>query len=221
MKDKDELLLNKYVDNECGFFARRKAEKLIETSVEAKTYVASIGRLSENMQSVLAPERPHSDLWPRVSMRISQEENAAVFLGERKFDEKRSIFSLPSLGFAMGSLVTALFLFSVWIPTSQQPGSLVPNASNQGALTLASAGSPVQPNPGRPQILNNEPFQSGIDVDWMRSTGRVRILQNPDERSAIIWIRKKNFQNVQRKDASSSSSEHSVQLPEDMFPRGE
>jgi len=221
MKEKEELLLNKYVDNECGFFARRKAEKLIENSTEAKAYISSIGRLGENMQSVLSPERPHSDLWPRISMRISQEENAAVFLGERKFEEKKSPFTLPSLGFAMGSLVTAMLLFSVWIPASQQPNNLTPQASNEGALTLASAGSPMQPNPGRPQIINNEPFQSGIDVDWMRSTGRVRILQNPDERSAIIWVRKKNLQQIERRSNSSSSAEHSVQLPEDMFPRGE
>lgn len=221
MNEMEETLLNRYVDNECGFFERQRARRLIDRSEEARNYIESLKKLREGLIISLPIEKPHADLWPRVSMRIAQEENAAVFLGERKFEERRSPFTLPSLGFAFGSVVTAIFLFSIWIPSSQSIGSGVASSgtASSSPLTLASTAGEHQAEGaiplGRPQIIN-EPFQSVIDVDWMRSTGRVRILQNPEDRSAIIWVRKKK----QLGDANSSeSSGRSVQLPEDMFPR--
>jgi hypothetical protein len=35
-------------------------------------------------------------------------------------------------------------------------------------------------------------YPNSLEVDWMRSDGRVRVMQDSGERSAIIWVKRRN-----------------------------
>lgn len=42
-----------------------------------------------------------------------------------------------------------------------------------------------------PVILSRPSYPRAMEVEWMRSDGRVRMLQAPKERSAIIWVKRR------------------------------
>lgn len=58
---------------------------------------------------------------------------------------------------------------------------------SEGPLGTAGAGGGV--HYGLPRILEPD-YPVPLEVDWMRSDGRVRLMQDSNARSAIIWIRR-------------------------------
>lgn len=222
--EKEEKLLTRYVDGECGLIARIKAESLLKRSVAAQDFVNTSASLSKLLSADLNTSKS-PDLWDRISARVEAEEKAELYLG-RRFEAKSpvSIVSeylrehLWSTG-AVGALVTAGILgFAVlpsgnggFMPAGQgmaqrnAPGIRTVSASPE-VVELARSGVVPGATPlmslvrdgrraDRPQIIE-ERLPSTVEVDWMKSQGRVQVLQGLGGNSPILWVKKKtpNFE---------------------------
>ncbi|MEN9845986.1 MAG: hypothetical protein RIS36_1133 [Pseudomonadota bacterium] len=194
LSEQQELLLSSYVDNECSFIARMRAERLIKQNENAKLFVHNLKGISQTYRSLFSGNTTSPDLWDRISQRIDGEERAALYLGQRKPEtlllERPSLAQFFSkqavLGGLSGAAIAACVLMFVSRPA--KPGEILPvytggpvAAHNASAFHQASLGSaPQGAIPG-----------SSMEVDWMRSNGSLKIIQNPTDNSAIFWVRKR------------------------------
>lgn len=198
LTEAEEQLLNEYIDGELGFFALRRAKKLLRLNRYAREYVEGVSRVTERAREWAdAGQRSDVDLWDRIERRIAEEERAAVFLGERPGVEpvwrmwlRGASWAVP--GAAVAALVTFIALRSERIDF---PGgfSQIASTARQEVEEPAFA---VQPQlvEAPPQMLAQSKRRelSPVEVGWMRSAGRVSMLQSRDGNPAIIWIRRNN-----------------------------
>ena len=195
LREKDERLISKWLDGECGWLERWRAGRLLRGSQAARNFL-------ENMQAVRCGAqcwgesacRCQVDLWDRIAARIDQEQRAEVFLGRRRAaaaDVRESRFSPWTLGVSGAAVAAAAALLLVFLPGgagNTGPGgrALVWTADSGSVpgVNLASAGG-VQP-----RVVSG-----GVELDWMRShAGRVKLIQDPSGRSPIIWVTKRKPQ---------------------------
>ncbi len=216
LNEGEEVLLMKFFDGQCAFLERGKAQRLIEQSQSACEYMDMLRKAAQAAQTLGRQQTLKVDLWQEVSRRIDAEEHAAIFLGKRDThahpslsERVRGFFSNAwNLGIS-GAAVTAGLAFFMLLPattpTSDDAEQMVDmvrgvsyeaadasRAANVGGA-LASSNAEVRPVGihGRPQILD-EQTANVVEVDWMRSDGRLRMLHEPSERSAIIWVKRRN-----------------------------
>lgn len=207
-----EKLLCAFHDRECGFFSSCYVKFLVKKSGEARAFLSSLRFQSSSIKKSPPESIPgcsDSELWKRIEARIHQEEYAARFQGSRISAEKRSL--LRRFGFqnftgntmlwggASGALVAATIMLTVL--------SNAPKGDRAAANQMASASpektettSALNLQPVRFQetgkqrpIITERGFNapSAIEVDWMRGNGPVRVVENPEERSALIWVTKR------------------------------
>jgi len=196
LSEKQQLLLSSYVDNECSFLSRFLAERLVKTNEAAQLFVQTLKNTSQACRAHIASNDSSVDLWDRISTRIDGEERAALYLGQRKPVVDTNTASLMEkllsrqavLGGLSGAAVAATVL--VFVARPSKPGEILPvytggpvAAHNSSAFHQASLGN-------ESQAFGN---QSAMEVDWMRGNGSFKIIQNPTDKSAIIWVRKRPF----------------------------
>jgi len=189
LTEREEILLSQYFDGECGFFARRRAERLIASNPHAKSFISELSGIAGDVRSVTEAGALEADLWSRIENRIDAEERAAFYLGERREGpESRFLPNLRSrqalLGGLSGAAVAAAALIFI-----AQPGA------DRGSLGASSAPGFRQSAMGsldaRPAAFMNG-SQSAMEVDWMRTNnGSLKLIQNPSGKSATIWVRRK------------------------------
>ena len=191
----------------------------ISSAVFSSSAVSSNSALSSSQ--IHSHSLPPCDLWDRISQRIAAEEHASVFLGARtqqtsSTNEKiqqswYSFFSTQALlgGFS-GAATTALVLLVVSsYKTGPSSTGLVANSTNgnsvsqqftQATLTnngfehsRTSVGAPYSAasSASRPLLLQDR-GNTVMEVDWMRGDGPLRVIQNPSEKSTIIWVKRQN-----------------------------
>ena len=205
LTEKEEKLLEQYFDGECRLFAGRKAKRLLDEKPEALAYIEHLKELSKATKKAISEEYTGEvDLWDRISNRIDQEEYASIFLGERKTLKEEKVPWYSGIGWAIpGAALSAFAFFMV----SSQPVASLPGGSpkplgfaeadflslqslrtvSQGALQQA----PQQRVVPRAYVRRSVPVTSVVEVDWMRSDGRVRLIEDPEDTGAIIWIRRR------------------------------
>ncbi|MBX7145634.1 MAG: hypothetical protein K1X79_14375 [Oligoflexia bacterium] len=189
----DENMLMRYLDGESGFFERRAVEGLLKSNPAAQIFVDAQRRISQ-MANEYSKLLPQVDLWDRVSQRIQQEEHAAIFLGARAKQEPTGVWanflrriSTPwSVGLS-GAVALASALMVTLSPGVRGAGAVL------GGVAQESSTSNVQTVAlhGRPQLLEDDRSPNVVEVDWMRSDGRVRILHDPNERAPMIWVKRR------------------------------
>lgn len=164
---------------------------------------------------------PSCDLWDRISQRIVAEEHASVFLGARTqhsapIHDKHhqswySFFSTQALlGGLSGAATTALVLLVVSsYKTAPSTSTVVASTSNganlsqqftqanlsnngfENSRTSVAAPFSAAASASRPLLLQDR-GNSVMEVDWMRGDGPLRVIQNPSEKSTIIWVKRPN-----------------------------
>ena len=195
LSEKQQLLLSSYIDNECSYIFRFLAERLIRTNPEAKLFVQNFKNTNQTYRTLVTPSDSSVDLWDRITTRIDGEERAALYLGQRKPIMEREESSLLGRllsrqvvwGGVSGAAIAATVLIMISRPTTKS-GEILPvytggteAAVNSSAFHQASLGA-------QPQGIGP---RSTMEVDWMRANGSLKIIQNPGEKSAIIWVRKR------------------------------
>ncbi|MBX7138534.1 MAG: hypothetical protein K1X83_11180 [Oligoflexia bacterium] len=229
LSEDQEMLLMRYLDGECGFWERRRAQKLL-TQRTAQQFVEEFLEIGQKvaLTEQNSPSVVLDDLWGKISNRIDQEKRAEVFLGPRRAvaDEPGLVsgiaewFSFASFGrnltLAGGLVAACLGFVMVQHRTSSMPAQIATGSGAQplseSALSQALGGRALQPvnmslpepiydelpqetfaaSAGNaPQALARRPVNEALEVDWMRSAGRVKLMRDPEQRSTIIWIRKR------------------------------
>ena len=204
LSEREELLLMKYHDGAANAFERSRAHRLLRKNSEARAYLEGLSRVEGVAKEyVKEVSEEANDLWNQVALRINQEEKLEVWLGERKHDSKRNHFDFSAFtpkewGFA-GALATACVavlafyvgpLFQEMSPTAQiaTESSTATTAAGPKRLPAVSLVSDGATTREPPRLLEPE-MPYGVEVDWMRSQGSVRMIQDPSGKSAIIWVK--------------------------------
>jgi hypothetical protein len=213
LSERQERLLMRVADGQVGFFDRRRASALLEKSAAARNFVDGIrnsGALSRValLNSADSDLRTHEvDLWGRISRRIEEEERAELMLGRRVTDEReraplgwfeRLGFDRLAWGLTGGMVAASLTVFIL-----RQPPSAARDQQNFSVASLplphVAFNNTERSLPAIAPVSTSAPvsFSSAehnvVEVDWMRSDGRVRLMQDPSERSAIIWIKRRDI----------------------------
>lgn len=189
LTEREELLLSRYFDGECGFFSRRSAEKLASSSPLARDFLGSLNKAAGTCRAAADESAVGADLWSRIDARIDAEEHAAFYLGERRSgaDSDSLLSRLRSRqalwGGLSGGLVAATALLFVVSPATKEPSrTALPGQPFQQSAVGGFAASPAS--------LGN-PSRSAMEVDWMRANGSLKIIQDPSGKSATIWVRRR------------------------------
>lgn len=223
LSERQELLLCKYNDCECNFLERFLAKRLIEMNPNAKKFATSLQTCCSESKKILSECGTKSvDLWSRVCARIEAEDRAAVMLGKRNVTEGREPFfekfGLGRFGYGFAAASAAAVIAAVVILPSafqnsytngQQVASAGSNSNGNIHFVGASAASePIQ-------ILEKR-VPSTVEVDWMKSAGSVRMMNERSDRSPFLWIkvRKKDGSSVLRGERNSNG----VVMMEDRTP---
>ncbi len=188
LTEREELLLSRYFDGECGFLDRRRAERLLKASSPARSFLESLSAIGlECRTGAAAADTP--DLWGRIEARIEAEERAALYLGERRAEAERPswVERIRSQQAIFGGLTGAVVAAGVLLVASPPadlgaPGSTPPAASFKQAAVGGVEARPASFSPSS---------QSAMEVDWMRSNGSLKLIPNPSGKSATIWVRRR------------------------------
>lgn len=126
------------------------------------------------------------DLWSKIERRIDAEERAAIFLGKRSAGEQSRVPFLSRF-FWGGAGALAAACLVLFISTGPTQETSVPANQTRAAIERA---------PGIQTVaLNSAPMgapQKAIELDWIRSAGRVRMIPYAEEELPVIWISQGN-----------------------------
>ena len=223
--EQQEQLLMAFADNECGFFGRIRARRLLSSSAEARKFLDKMHEVSGKAATAIVRERgtgsryepkgPDSaDLWGTVSARIMQEERSEILLGHRRTAGEGKVFGggfeaiwdyvriggVSALAAAAAVLIVVGLLpvqrnasvgrsasvhNQAFEPVSFDTESHVTNLRPEAMASLDTDGTIYYSMADRPADLPH-----AFEVDWMKSRGRVSILNHPGDRSAIFWVKR-------------------------------
>ena len=200
LSERQEMLLSKFYDGEASPLERLRARFLIKRRPAAADFLSSLQSLSSNTYSAATATTESCDLWDRISARIDAEEKAAFYLGKRSSTPTQESFisrllSSPALfGGLSGAAVAAAILIAVY-PASQPRELAIINAE-PSALARATQGfhTVTLPNGQNRASSQTGPLGSrtlsSMEMDWMRGSGPLKIIQNPGSSSGVIWVKR-------------------------------
>lgn len=208
-----EKLLMQYMDGELSFWLKPLATLLIKKDAKSAKYIESLTRCSSSLKQQLSQQTStlnqiglNPELSANIFARIQQEEHAQVFLGKRELEQvsvwqkfNNSLFSLPSAGLATAALLAFVFFGS---SNSNKLGTTESNLKTASTINdqtqienvslTQSTTAEIESNSSSyvaPRILKDRQVMP-IEVDWMRSSGRVSVMPSNGNQSAIIWVKK-------------------------------
>ncbi len=209
LSEAEEQLLTRYFDSETslldGLLVRSLKWRKSESVEQFLGLLGVIREISRGEQAGILKTNPKPvDLWSKIDQRISEEERIAVFYGRERFSSHNRA-ALPareepskvaemlgrfvwSLG---GGLVAACATFVMLrgpAPVTQMVG--LSHGSQEGNLAPVAVVRPVSDTASSDLAYDDE-GPHVVEVDWMRSDGRVRLLHQPQDRSALIWVKKR------------------------------
>jgi len=208
LTQKQELLLMKALDGECSLWEDLRVNWLLKNSGEARRFIDSWAKVQAETVAELTAHSPSDlDLWPRITQRIDQEKRAEMFLGKRTFRPERrwaghSWVSNPLWGLGGASVAVALLTLMI-LPRNggwrnREPGIAGDNNIKYGeslapvSLSNRQGQSPVE-SIDRPRILEpHARVPQAIEVDWMRSDGRLKVIPLPSGQAGVIWVKRRN-----------------------------
>ena len=195
LSERQQILLSAYADDQCSFVSRFLAERLIRANPDAQTFISNLQATSTLFKEHAPNREVTADLWARIDQRIDAEERAALYLGQRRAIPEREAASLfdrlaskqALFGGLSGAAVAALVLIVVSRPS--RPGEILPVYTGGPVPAQSSSAFHQAAFEANPQ--GGFPSRSSMEVDWMRGNGSLQLIQNPNGKSATIWVRKK------------------------------
>jgi hypothetical protein len=203
-----ERLLIKLLDGECCAPERWLVHRMLERNRAAAEAFERLKSDREVLKSALEvslagdQDAGTVDLWDRISKRIDIEERSALLIGKRNLSTSVRPALLDSLSSGLtwgisGAVAAAMVIFvfansaSIDVGNGFNSGQLVSSrAPENPGFSNVSLGSGKGKKAGTPQILERR-YPVTLEVDWMRSDGRVRVMSGESERSPIIWVKRR------------------------------
>jgi len=193
---KQEELLERYFDNECGLFGRIRASSLLRNSEAAKSFYTYLKSLSEGitLYEKRLPELSE-DIWSKIERGIDLGERLQMIEAEEKGglgDFGKSLWETwakMSWGAAGGVAVAALLLVFIKSPDLSKTVNMAPVAIKSEARAVQLASDATQNLNSGALLLG----AAGISPSFhrLRSGGRVKVTRKPTEHSTILWISRK------------------------------
>ena len=210
LSEKDELLLSKYHDGECGVLSAFLAKRLLRDNTAAQHFLRNL----ENCSRIIEAEAsrvsiPVVDLWDRIDNRIDQEQKAAFYLGERRVTERvpslieRLRASQVAVGGLSGAAIAAVAFLFVYSPRDITSFSVPFNGPSSNAQNqfqqVGMGSSSISTRQATLTQRGNRP----LEVDWMRSNGSLSLIPDASGSSAIIWVRRRSASPSQARSLAS------------------
>ena len=203
LSEREEELLARFFDNEASFFERFRVKSLRRMKPAATDdFLQSLAVIREisrgELAGVLKDNPVQVDLWQGINQRLDEEERLAIYYHSDRAvsvdatPEQESFVSRLMDRFAWsvsGGVVAACATFLL-IQPSPQPFDLSRLKSSSFLQSVSGHGGEVSPVVSRSQIYRRS-APHVVEVDWMRSDGRVQMLHEPTDHSAMIWVRKR------------------------------
>lgn len=240
LTEADTELLSAYIDGELGFWAKRRAERVIRTKPEAQSFLDALREVSSGVVGFAdVADAKQVDLWTRIDRRLTAEENAALYLGKRGFDDAsgssswserlglsqlQEYFARAAWGMG-GAVVAAGLTFAVIQPAENEAnnsgrdmpaGSLatfIPdgfegatvNTPISGARFVSATNTPASASfqkrldkvfyrakqrNGFPDSMLDGAQPPGLEVEWMRSDGQLKVIPGMRPGSSMIWVKR-------------------------------
>ena len=187
---REERLLARLHDGECGLVARFRAERLVKRRAAARDFLAALDE-AKRLLVERSTGTEKGDLWSGIAARIAQEERAELFLGKRRETVVQKFVALVrehrqvAWGIPSGAALAGLILFFV----APHPG-LENGPENVAPFGVAKSGTTQVPVVNLASAGGGVRSRHPVEVDWVRGNGRVRVMQDPQRNSAIIWVRR-------------------------------
>jgi hypothetical protein len=210
LSPREELLLQKFHDGRCRLFERWTAERLLAHESAAREFVAALTAAETNIRrwaeaDRLLIEHNGTDLWTAVSRRIADEKRSELFLGRRVCAEEarrwwaENNFFWSLSGAAAGACMVCLVLL-FGVSSWKRPGARGAENATIGPVAgeLDQSLGPIQfTSGGAPYSLDKPSFQADIknpivEMEWIHSDGRVRLIQHSSRRSPVIWVNRRS-----------------------------
>ena len=201
LSEKEQILLMRFADGECSSSDSKKVEVLLAGSPAAEAFLSQIGSMAGLVRSQPEIAQPAPELWKRVMNRIEQEERSALFLGQRRsqtfFGFSSLIDSLQQLGWKMyapaAAAVAFCALFVVRLSGSPAVAPVMGQLASENRSSLvnvstqASEQGSVEAGYSVPVLIDEDAPES-LEVDWMKSRGKVALSRNPQTGAARAMI---------------------------------
>lgn len=187
LTESQEILLSKFVDNECSWLERIRVRRLLERSPQARSYIHSLDKLSTSIKASVSIPKP--ELWFRVGARINSEEKTAALLGARRMEARESFLNFRVVGSLAGACAVALIVI-------MPKGTFSVRDTTRGSGTFPQEVASSQVNSGSVVPVGSFDTLSRrapapVEVDWVRSDGRVQVMHDSADRAPIIWVKRK------------------------------
>ncbi len=209
ISENDCRLIERYCDNECSEREIAAVKDLVSENADAASYLSSIKAIHNEVVSSYSGAPDSINIWDKISRRIDEEQKLAILLGARRISTKTKIFQrfavhvqdhVAAWGVSSAAAIAICVLLIRVLPGSN------PNDNGVGGESFAkessfggeSAGvsnvARVPVKSSAPEIFEEQIPQT-MEVDWMRSKGGVRVIQNRHG-SPIFWVKKREPRNI-------------------------
>jgi hypothetical protein len=203
LNKKQERLISAYYDCELGVFSNFYVQKILLRKPQATSFLNSLSKVSNQFQE----ESISSDFdpkWNLLNLRLLQVEKNTIFHQEELPQSRLSTagvwkkFSLPttlataSVAFCLGLLFK--FGYINYFTNNASPVAAQNIATNltsgQKATTGLSSNIPVTLASSKTGSNSGSNFQrSALELDWVKSDGRIRMIPARNGSSNIIWVK--------------------------------
>ncbi|MFO0416439.1 MAG: hypothetical protein ACK5Y6_04050 [Pseudomonadota bacterium] len=201
LTERQQLLLSRYYDGECGVLARFKAKRLTQNNPTACDFINELATLHTTCLEQSTQTIPTTrDMWSAVSARIEQETRSAQYLGARTPPPQRegmwerlstaSAFAGGLSGAALAALALVVWYKPVEILSFSAPQAALVTTPNL-VQPVGIGGMQTQPRRQYRVTAASSNIRNPLEVDWMRSSGSLKLIPDPTGSSAIIWIRRR------------------------------
>ncbi|RIL09976.1 MAG: hypothetical protein DCC75_05370 [Proteobacteria bacterium] len=241
LSDKQEQLLMRFAEGQGGMIGNHRAKRLLAKHPKEQEYVRSFENSRQRQSDIirqLTPDFSGCNLWQRVSARVEQEQRSAILLGAR---QQPWAWRPQFQPYAFGAVAAAALVVAFLVPGAgdlNAPGSGEINMAANSILnppnsplevtevSAVSKVAAVQPNThadetsllfssleSPPVVTSRSRAPKVLEVDWMKSKGRVNLISDPQERSTMVWVRRKRAkQNNPFEDLSSGGISSSIEM---------
>lgn len=210
LSNKQEILLQRYYDKECGFYGRFLARRLLGKNSEATQYINSLKSCSEVLQTEIhnIENEFTSNMWNRILARIEQE--ASSLDCARHLEKGRRVrfnnlwWSVSGAGVAVACGVVSFMLVrnpnnytnSNSFSDSSIAKNSVVSSETQSSVPVVNVASNKNNNYQKPIILADEgslnlPVQMANTTGHSRYNSRMSLEQRRKLRTAPILLRRR------------------------------
>ncbi len=177
----------KLYDHECGWLEERRALALLKSSPQAARYFELLQKNSNAVGEWGTEFTPSQvNLWQKIQGRITQEERLNAILPQQQglmaFLSSWQNVWISRFGWSLsGAFVTALVGWMV-IRTPNNVNNYDLRSSSVDSIPLVINASDA----GQSQ----RSFNSRLELDWLRSAGKLSMIQDPAQRTTILWVKR-------------------------------